>query len=90
MTCSDYGVTVWDVRDLVKAAQCVSRRVDIDGIEYAVPARPLGFTGIFHRAKAAWVVFTGWGDVVIWPNQMGSCPEPIAAPTKRAQAMGKF
>ena len=32
-----------------------------------VPARPLGYTGIGRRFKAAWLVFTGRADAVVWP-----------------------
>lgn len=31
-----------------------------------VPARPIGFCSFPHRFKAAWMVFTGKGDVVLW------------------------
>lgn len=34
-----------------------------------VPARPLGFYSIKHRLKAAWLAFTGKGDVLLWPGQ---------------------
>lgn len=32
------------------------------------PARPMGFQGLclMHRARAAWLVFTGKADVVKW------------------------
>lgn len=33
-----------------------------------VPARPLGFFSIWHRIRCAWLVFTGKGDVLIWPR----------------------
>lgn len=34
-----------------------------------VPARPLGFYSIGTRLRAAWLAFTGRGDVVIWPGE---------------------
>lgn len=33
-----------------------------------VPCRPLGYASFFSRVKLAWLVFTGRGDVVIWPD----------------------
>jgi hypothetical protein len=33
-----------------------------------VPARPLGYGGIFRRVKLAWMVFTGKADAVTWPG----------------------
>jgi hypothetical protein len=32
-----------------------------------VPARPLGFPSFGYRIKAAWLVFTGRADALIWP-----------------------
>jgi hypothetical protein len=34
-----------------------------------VPARPCGFYSIGNRAKAAWLVFTGKADALLWPGQ---------------------
>lgn len=33
-----------------------------------VPARPLGYGGLFRRFKLAWKVFTGKADAVTWPG----------------------
>ena len=33
-----------------------------------VPARPLGFQSIWTRFSAAWLVFTGKADALIWPG----------------------
>lgn len=33
-----------------------------------VPARPIGYYSIKHRIQCAWMVFTGKGDVVVWPE----------------------
>jgi hypothetical protein len=33
-----------------------------------IPARPLGMATIPHRFKAAWLVFTGKADAVVWPG----------------------
>lgn len=37
--------------------------IEIDG--KWVPARPLGYPGLKHRFKVAWLVFTGKADAVI-------------------------
>ena len=34
-----------------------------------VPARPLGFFGVVGRLKAAWLVFSGKADALIWEGQ---------------------
>lgn len=31
-----------------------------------VPARPEGYPSIFHRFRAAWLVFTGRADALVW------------------------
>ncbi len=33
-----------------------------------VPARPLGFASPWYRWKAAWLVFTGRADALVWPQ----------------------
>lgn len=32
-------------------------------------ARPYGLTGLGHRLKCAWLVFTGKADVLMWHHQ---------------------
>lgn len=59
------GVTVWLLADLFKFANTCSTRLP-DG--RWVPARPLGWDNIPMRCRAAWLVFTGRADVVIWPG----------------------
>lgn len=34
-----------------------------------VPARPMGFSSIWYRIKATWLVWTGRADALIWPGQ---------------------
>jgi hypothetical protein len=34
-----------------------------------VPARPLGFQSLRTRIRAAWLVWTGKADALIWPGQ---------------------
>lgn len=33
-----------------------------------VPARPIGFWSWRYRLRAAWLVWTGRGDVILWPG----------------------
>ena len=33
-----------------------------------VPARPLGLFSLRHRAKCAWLAFTGKADILLWPH----------------------
>lgn len=33
-----------------------------------VPARPEGYCSLRSRLRHAWMVFTGKGDVLIWPE----------------------
>lgn len=33
------------------------------------PARPMAWGGFFARVKAAYLVFTGKADAVVWPGQ---------------------
>lgn len=33
-----------------------------------VPARPIGYWSWAYRLKAAWLVWTGRADAVIWPQ----------------------
>lgn len=48
-------------RDLLDTETCIDGRY--------VPARPLPFYGRFWRFKAAWLVFTGRADALVWPGQ---------------------
>jgi hypothetical protein len=31
------------------------------------PARPIGYPSFWYRIKAAWLVFTGKADAILWP-----------------------
>ena len=33
-----------------------------------IPARPEGFYSLRYRIKAAWLVFTGKADAIVWPG----------------------
>lgn len=56
--------TIWGLKDLIETTASLS--TEIDG--KWVPSRPLGAVGIKARIKAAWLVFTGKADAVIWPE----------------------
>lgn len=60
-----------DVRQIVQdAEQCQALVFTKDGQGY-VPARSQGFGQVtpFQRIKAAWLVFIGRADAVIYPGQ---------------------
>lgn len=42
------------------------KRVEINGKWY--PARPSGLQSLYYRLKAAYLVFTGQADAIIWPQ----------------------
>lgn len=63
----DQYPAIRNVVDVVKDAGQVAAGLP-DG-RY-VPARPLPFYGgIVGRFKAAWLVFTGKADALVWPGQ---------------------
>jgi hypothetical protein len=63
------GVTIWDVRDLVKHTNGCATEIKLCGVSDWVPARPLGWTSVSERLRAMWLVWTGCADVVTWPGQ---------------------
>lgn len=64
--------TVYELKDLHD--MCADRdnlagiTNPLTGITVWVPARPEGYWSIWHRIKAAWLVFTGKADAVKWPG----------------------
>lgn len=58
------GVTVWQLADLKHHCKFTQANVN----ECWCPARPIGWTDVRRRLKAAWLAFTGRADVVIWPQ----------------------
>jgi hypothetical protein len=56
--------TIWTLGGLMKSAG--ESVISIDGLR--VPCRPIGPSWLSNRIKAAWLVFTGKADVVIWPE----------------------
>ena len=59
------GVTIWTPRTLIEQVNTVS--TSRDGRTY-YPARPLGCDCIPCRVRAAWLVFSGRADALIWPE----------------------
>ncbi len=57
--------SVWKLEDLLKSIHEVS--MSRDGKTW-VPARPQIVMGIPARFRAAWLVFTGRADAVVWPE----------------------
>ncbi len=41
-------------------------QTSVDGKHWEF-ARPLGYLGFCNRVKAAWLVFTGQADALLWP-----------------------
>lgn len=55
------------VGDIIANANAVQHQIP-PGMAW-VPARPLGYASWRHRWKAAWLVFTGRADALVWPGQ---------------------
>lgn len=55
-----------NVLDVVKDTSTMSCRLK-DG--RTVPARAQGYHSFFNRVKAAFLVFTGRADALVWPGQ---------------------
>ena len=58
--------TVYDLLHLCGMVAKNDPLCEVDGAW--VPARPMGYFGLRIRLRAAWLAFTGRGDVVIWPQ----------------------
>jgi hypothetical protein len=58
------GVTIWRLSEL--RHHCKSDQANVK--ECWCPVRPIGWTALTKRIKAAWLAFTGLADVVIWPQ----------------------
>ncbi len=56
---------IWQLSDVMRSANHTS--VLLAGGKW-VPARPLGFQSMWTRFSAAWLVFTGKADALIWPG----------------------
>ncbi|ACL06207.1 hypothetical protein Dalk_4529 [Desulfatibacillum aliphaticivorans] len=57
---------IFQINDIVLAGGTVLRQIKTGAW---VPARPIGKTNLKYRLKAAWMVFAGKADVVVWPGQ---------------------
>lgn len=58
------GVTIWGLKQLMRSA--CEGQTEIGG--RWMPCRCIGWEGLPYRLKAAWLVFTGKADAVIWPG----------------------
>jgi hypothetical protein len=58
--------TIYPLARLLKDTVNPTCQVEIDG--QWLPARPEGFFSLRSRLNAAWVVFTGRADAVVWPG----------------------
>lgn len=56
---------IWSFDALHKATDGTTQ-AGINGRWY--PARPHGFASFGQRCKAAWLVFTGKADALVWPG----------------------
>ena len=59
---------IWNLKRLVEHCNKNEVSCQISTGDW-VPARPLGYDSISNRLRAAWLVFTGNADAVIWPGQ---------------------
>lgn len=58
--------TIWNTLDLFRHSRQCGTEIK-PGVW--VPARPLGLDTIPARFRAAWLVFTGKADALLWPGQ---------------------
>lgn len=58
--------TIYKLEGLAALAEGDVKAQAEDG--HWVPARPLGLSSWRLRLKAAWLVFTGRADAVLWPG----------------------
>lgn len=56
---------IWFLNEVIKSSKENAAEV-APGVW--VPARPEGFSSWSYRLKAAWLVFTGKADALIWPG----------------------
>ncbi len=56
---------IFFLKDLLEMVDTVSTEINGKWI----PARPLGYPTLGSRLKAAWMVFTGKADAVVWPGE---------------------
>ena len=59
--------TIYKVNDLAEQLNHGNCYALVDG-DY-VPARPIGFDSFRNRIKAAWMVFLGKADAIVWIGQ---------------------
>ena len=64
---------IWTLRNLIDSTQTM--QASKDGRHW-YPARPMNLMSIGQRFHAAWLVFSGKGDVVLWPEPPAITPNP--------------
>lgn len=60
--------SVYVLTDLLHYCQHGGVQKEVPDFGY-VPARPEGLGGLWNRISAAWLVFTGQADAVVWNGQ---------------------
>ena len=55
---------IYELEQVIKSAANTHTVID----EKWVPARPYGYHSWRGRLKAAWMVFSGKADALVWPN----------------------
>lgn len=66
---------VWSLKALLEHVNTVFE--SHDGKTWT-PSRPLGYPSLRHRFKAAWLVFTGKADVLVWPKPQDVLNDPTS------------
>lgn len=60
--------TIYKLEQVAKLAIEANPSASNDGKNW-VPARPIGYASWRKRVNAAWLVFTGRADAVLWPQE---------------------
>lgn len=61
------GPNIWNLQNLMY--WCNRNQTEIRPGVW-VPSRPIGLDTINNRIYAAWLVFTGAADALVWPNSV--------------------
>lgn len=60
----NYGPRIWQLKKLIESVKGCDAQINGKW----VPARALLYPSIWQRLRAAWLVFKGAADAVIWPE----------------------
>jgi len=58
------SIEIYDLDMLLK----IARKTETEIAGKWIPARPIGWYGLKHRIRSAWLAFTGECDLVRWPG----------------------